>query len=81
MFRLGDPGRGWLADCSAERTSLRDLPGTELSFRPAYSETQTHQHAGCGPTETVLFTRMLIHSIHNKEALHILSRRVATPES
>lgn len=81
MFRIGDPGRGWLADFSAERISLRGLPGTELSFRPAHSETQTHQHTGWAPTETVLFARMLIYSVHNRETLHILSRRAAKPES
>lgn len=53
--------------------------GLEASFRAACSETQTCQHTSNSPT-AVLFTRALIYSIHNREALYIFSREEAQPE-
>lgn len=53
---------------------MSDSWGPEASFRPASPETQSCQHTGNHPTESVLFNRMLIYSTHNREGLYIFSR-------
>lgn len=80
MFRLGDHSREQPAGCVPLRAYLSDSPSPEVSFTPACSDTQICPHTGSGPTESALFTTMLIYSIHNREALYIFNRGVAQPE-